>query len=68
MGVTIMGGTNGEVRGQSKIEVYLEYVEMTEDTIFETKIPDPTYKKYCKKMMVQDPETEEWVLSYHLHS
>ncbi len=36
-----MGGTYGEIRGQSKTEVYLEYLEMTEDSIFETKIPDP---------------------------
>jgi hypothetical protein len=63
-----MGGTYGEIRGQSKIEVYLEYLEMTKDTIFETKIPDPEYKKHCKNLMVQDPETEEWVLHYHLHT
>ena len=63
-----MGGTYGEIRGQSKIEVYLEYLEMTEDSIFEMKIPDPEYKKHCKRTMVQDPEAEEWVLHYHLHT
>lgn len=63
-----MGGNNGEIRGPSKIEVYLEYLDMTEDSIFETKIPDPKNKKHCKRVMVQDPETEEWVLHYHLHT
>ena len=42
-----MGGTNGEVRGQSKIETYLKYLEEVEglgDT-FQDRHPDPKYKK-----------------------
>ena len=63
-----MGGTYGDIRGQSKIEVYLEYLKMTEDILFETKIPNPEYKNHCKRVMVGDPETEEWVLDYYLHT
>jgi hypothetical protein len=63
-----MGGTHGEVRGKSKIKVYLKYQELVENTFFENKIPDPRYKKYCKQTMEWDPETEEWVLFYRLHT
>lgn len=65
-----MGGTSGEIRGNSKIDVYLEYKELTEswcDT-FLSRDPDPQYKKYCKKSMVWDPDTGAWVLYYHLHT
>lgn len=65
-----MGGTSGEIRGRSKIEVYLKYVEEVEscaDT-FGDRHPDPKYKKRCKELMAQDPETGEWVLPYHLHT
>ena len=63
-----MGGTSGEIRGNSKINVYLDYREMTDDCMFETKIPDPKYKKRCKSLMELDSETEEWVLHYYLHT
>jgi len=63
-----MGGAVGEIRGKSKIEVYLKYREIAENENFQTRIPDPKKKKYCKKEMVWDPETEEWVLYYHLHT
>lgn len=65
-----MGGTVGEVRGQSKIEVYERYVDLVEhvgDT-FGDRYPDPAYKKFTKRQMEQDPETGEWVLSYRLHT
>ncbi len=65
-----MGGTTGEVRGCSKIEAYLRYLELIEqcgDT-FGWRIPEPEKKKLCKKEMVQDPNTGEWVLHYRLHT
>lgn len=65
-----MGGMNGDVRGQSKIETYLKYVKIVEgfgDT-FQECHPDPKSKKGCKKLMVQDPESGEWVLNFHLHT
>jgi len=65
-----MGGMSGEVRAQSKAETYIKYVEEVEgfgDT-FQEHRPDPKYKKECKRLMMQDPETGEWVLSYHLHT
>jgi hypothetical protein len=68
--VSIMGGTRGEVRGKSKIETYLNYVEETEplEDLFTDMYPDPRYKKLCKSYMVWDPDAGEWVLSYHLHT
>ncbi len=62
-----MGGARGEIRGKSKIEVYLEYKELCEDSPLDGKDPDPSSKKFCKSLMEQDPETEEWVLQYHLY-
>lgn len=65
-----MGGTRGEVRGKSKVETYLKYVDLVEgygDT-FPDRIPDPAHKKHCKREMVLDPQTEEWVLYYRLHT
>jgi hypothetical protein len=65
-----MGGENGYVRGRSKAETYQKYAALVEgfgDT-FQTHLPDPARKKHCKKLMVQDPETGEWVLHYHLHT
>lgn len=62
-----MGGTSGEIRGKSKIDVYLKYQEETEEWDGSCN-PDPNYKKFCKEQMVLDPETEEWVLYYHLHT
>ena len=65
-----MGGTNGDVRGESKADTYQKYVEVVKgfgDT-FQEHDPDPKYKKKCKKLMVQDPDTGEWVLYYHLHT
>ena len=65
-----MGGTYGEIRGSSKIQVYLNYLEETErmENTFTSKHPDPKYRKLCKKNMVWDPSTGEWVLYYHLHT
>ena len=65
-----MGGTSGEARGASKIEAYLNYVDRVEgwgDT-FQSHSPNPQNKKLCKRQMVQDPATGEWVLHYHLHT
>jgi hypothetical protein len=65
-----MGGMNGDVRAESKAETYQKYIAMLVgfgDT-FQEYDPDPKYKKKCKELMVQDPETGEWVLHYHLHT
>ncbi len=61
---------SGEVRGPSKIDAYLNYAEQVEglgDT-FQSHDPDPRNKKLCKRLMVQDPGTGEWVLHIHLHT
>ena len=65
-----MGGQSGETRGKSKIEVYLKYERLIEGVgeIFQSRNPDPKNKKLCKKLMVWDPDTGEWVLYYHLHT
>jgi hypothetical protein len=65
-----MGGTSGEIRGKSKIETYLKYTEMVDNhkDILGDAHPDPKYKKICKKLMLQDQHTGEWVLQYHLHT
>jgi len=63
-----MGGVADQVRGSSKIETYIKYKELVEDSIMESKNPDPLYKKECKRRMIWDSETEEWVLYYHLHT
>ncbi len=65
-----MGGMSGEVRERSKIDAYLNYAEQVEgfgDT-FQDHAPDPRNKKLCKRLMVQDPDTGEWVLYFHLHT
>jgi len=61
-----MGGLTDEVRGRSKIETYLKYVERAEG--FEDNNPDPKYKKVCKRQMIQDPDNGDWVLRFHLHT
>lgn len=65
-----MGGHSGQIRGVSKIDVYLKYKNMVEEWngLFESKDPDPEFKKYCKSLMFQDPSTGEWVLNYRLHT
>ncbi len=65
-----MGGHTGTVRGQSKAETYRNYVELVENLgqTFQDHNPDPHYKKACKKEMLQDPNTGEWVLHFHLHT
>jgi len=65
-----MGGLSGEVRGKSKIEAYLNYVKEIErwGGAMNSHEPDAEYKKVCKSLTKQDPETGEWVLRYHFHS
>jgi len=65
-----MGGASGEVRGKSKAEVYRKYALLCSDMdgIMDDQIPDAKYKKRCKSLMKQDPETGEWVLPYRLHT
>ena len=65
-----MGGYTGEVRGLSKIDTYLRYVEEVEGfgATFQSHNPDPKYKKECRRRMIQDPHTGEWVLPFHLHT
>jgi hypothetical protein len=62
-----MGGSTGKITGKSKIEVYLHYVEKTKEWDGDS-MPDPKYKKYCKRQMNWNPDTGEWVLHYHLHT
>ena len=65
-----MGGMHDEVRGPSKIAAYLEYAKLVEgygDT-FQDHVPNPKNKKLCKRSMVQDPDTGEWVLRFRLHT
>ena len=65
-----MGGTVGEVRGRSKAEVYYRYRELVDDfgDTFLDRYPDPNGKRECKRLIVQDPDTGDWVLHYHLHT
>ncbi|WP_435102051.1 hypothetical protein [Arhodomonas sp. AD133] len=65
-----MGGTHGEIRGSSKAEAYQKYVELVDGFggTFESRYPDPKYKKECKRLMVEDPDTGKWVLRYPLHT
>lgn len=65
-----MGGTVGEVRGSSKAEVYYRYLKLVEGfgDAFLERYPDPKGKRECKGHIVQDPDTGEWVLHYHLHT
>lgn len=67
---TAMGGRVDEVRGSSKIEAYLAYVDEVESMgdMLPERDPDPRYKKECKSRMVQDPKTGEWILHYRLHT
>ena len=62
-----MGGMSGEARGKSKIETYLEYKRIAESDMWADRDP-PLNKKICYKKMVQDPEAEEWVLHFHVHT
>jgi hypothetical protein len=66
-----MGGESGEVRGKTKIETYVKYVEYCESWAGGagcTQCPESSYKKVCYKEMQWDPAREEWVLQYHLHT
>jgi hypothetical protein len=65
-----MGGTRDQVRGKSKIETYLAYVDLVgaHGDTFQDRNPIPSHKKQCKREMVQDLETGEWVLHYRLHT
>lgn len=63
-----MGGMWGEVRGRTKIETYLKYVEDCEGKEEWSKDPDPAGKKYCYRQMERDEDTGEWVLEFHLHT
>ncbi len=63
-----MGGSTGEVRGDSKIETYLEYEALTKDETDGSWNPNPAAKKECKRLMRKDPDTGEWVLAYRFHT
>jgi len=62
-----MGSFRGEVRGSSKIETYIKYLEVSESWDL-TRHPDPKCKKFCKKQMEWDPVKKEWILKYHFSS
>ncbi|HTX22443.1 MAG TPA: hypothetical protein VMD27_11400 [Candidatus Aquilonibacter sp.] len=65
-----MGSVHGEIRGESKIDVYLKYVDEIKkwDGVFDEHFPDAKYKKVCKNLMEQDPNSGEWVLRYRFHT
>ena len=63
-----MGGVINEVRGSSKIETYLKYAELVDGYGETFQSHNPKYKKLCKNLMKQDPETGEWVLVFRLHT
>jgi hypothetical protein len=65
-----MGSIHGEIRGESKIETYLKYVDEIKKWggTFNEHFPDAKYKKVCKNLMEQDPKSEEWVLRYRFHT
>jgi hypothetical protein len=58
-----MGGYNGEVRGGTKIETYLKYIQRCESWELDHN-PEPKNKKYCKRQMEWDPERKHWVLKF----
>jgi len=58
-----MGGYGGEVRGKTKIETYLRYVDKCEEWDL-AHSPEPKHKKYCKKAMVWDEQRREWILEF----
>lgn len=58
-----MGGYNGEVRGSTKIETYLNYVQQCESWTLDHS-PEPKNKKYCKKQMQWDSTKKQWVLKF----
>ena len=60
------GGGSGPVEDRDVLK-YVAEVEGFGD-MFQEHDPDPRNKKKCKSLMVQDPETGEWVLRYHLHT
>ncbi len=62
-----MGGMSSEISRKSKIEVYLEYKEITKNWEGSCH-PDPNSKKECKSSMLQDPISKEWVLHFRLHT
>src|SRR5580698_971839 len=65
-----MGGTHGEIRGKSKADVCAKYSALVKQAsnVFGDHYPDAKHKKVCHKLMEQDPNTEDWVLRYHLHT
>jgi hypothetical protein len=65
-----MGSFRGQIRGISKIDVYLKYVAEIKkwNGTFNSHNPDAKYKKVCKNLMEQDSESGEWILRYHFHT
>ena len=65
-----MGGMRDMITGASKAEAYGKYLQVVENLgpTFLEHHPDPKYKKACKRQMVQDPQTGEWVLHFYLHT
>jgi hypothetical protein len=65
-----MGGATGQITGKSKIATYLAYVDLLEGygETFQDCFPDPSQKKHCKREMVQDAKSGDWVLYFRLHT
>jgi hypothetical protein len=64
-----VGGVLGEVRGKNKGECAARFLELRDEQ-FEgfTFSPSTRSKRTLKTLMEQDPETGEWVLTYHAHT
>ncbi len=63
-----MGGVNLEVRSTNKADTYRRFVEAAEENPLPDIYPDPKYKKLCKSLMRQDPDTGEWVLRFRFQT
>jgi len=55
-------GASGELRGKTRIEVYLRYQGLRQDDSWDWH---PDNKKDTKKAMFRDPQTGEWVLRFY---
>lgn len=64
-----MGGSTDEVRGQNKGECAERFQQLLDDQLDGWDVrPDTRSKRALKALMVQDPDTGEWVLHYHAHT
>jgi hypothetical protein len=63
-----VGGSTGEVRGETKVKTYLRCVEETKDWLEGSWHPHPSFKKERKRLMERNQDTGEWVLRFRFHT